>query len=292
MPEQNFSLIDLKALSEPAVKLIEAVRSAVGILYEPTQIRRKARAEADAAIILARNQGQVSEIEVRASERVINRELRRQKNIEEITRKALKALPDKVNAEKPDEDWIHSFFESCQDVSNEDMQILWSRILAGEVATPGTFSTRAVGLIKHLQRSDAELFTKFCTFVWFLPGIGLAPIIPSVDDSYLKERGLHFLQFMRLEEIGLIQFNNVTGFSIKRIKQATAFYYGRRHDVSREDESDLTLGKALLTSVGSELAPIAGAEHLETYRENIVAEWQKAGFTVNVVAEKEAANQS
>src|SRR5437016_4468971 len=97
MAEQNFSLVDLKALSKPAVKLIEAVRSAVGILYEPTQIRLKAKAEANAAIILARNRQQITEIEIRASERLINREIRRQQNIEQITRNALHALPDKVD---------------------------------------------------------------------------------------------------------------------------------------------------------------------------------------------------
>ncbi len=48
MSDINFSLIDLRALSKPATKLIEAVRSATGIIYEPTRIRRKAKADADA----------------------------------------------------------------------------------------------------------------------------------------------------------------------------------------------------------------------------------------------------
>lgn len=54
MSGNGFSLIDQKGLSEPVTKLVDTVSSGVGILYEPTRIRRKARAEADAAIILAR----------------------------------------------------------------------------------------------------------------------------------------------------------------------------------------------------------------------------------------------
>jgi hypothetical protein len=49
----KFSLIDLKALSEPACKLIETVGYAIGALYEPTRIVRKAKAEAKAMKVQA-----------------------------------------------------------------------------------------------------------------------------------------------------------------------------------------------------------------------------------------------
>ena len=39
----------LKPLSEPFVKLIDAISGAVGTVYEPKRIRRKAGADSDAA---------------------------------------------------------------------------------------------------------------------------------------------------------------------------------------------------------------------------------------------------
>ncbi|MGL3176384.1 hypothetical protein [Escherichia coli] len=44
------SLIDLSlsGLSEPGTKLIEKISDAIGVLYEPTRIRKKAKAEAEA----------------------------------------------------------------------------------------------------------------------------------------------------------------------------------------------------------------------------------------------------
>ncbi len=49
-------LINLGDLSKPATVLVEKVCNAVGIVYEPTRIRRKAHAEADAQQILAAGQ--------------------------------------------------------------------------------------------------------------------------------------------------------------------------------------------------------------------------------------------
>ena len=84
MSQNGFSLLDLNGLAEPATKLIEAVSSAIGVLYEPRRIREKAKAEGDAAVILALKGEEVQEINVRATERLAIKELRRQRHIESI----------------------------------------------------------------------------------------------------------------------------------------------------------------------------------------------------------------
>jgi len=281
MPETNFSLVDLKALADPAVKLIEAVRSAVGVVYEPTRIRRQAQAEADAAIILAKNQNAVSDIEIRASERLRDRELRRQKNIEDVTQAGLKALPEAVSKDPIDQDWVYEFYEHCQDVGNQQMQHLWGRILAGEVAKPGSYSLRCLRLIKDIQQKDADTFTRFCTFLWMLPGSGLVPIIPDKDSQTIKDAGIQFTDFLHLEDMGLIQFGQITAFTMKGAKALSIFYYGKHHKITLPEGADgFGLGCALLTSVGAELAPISGSQTSEPYRLAIIEHWRKANYIV------------
>jgi hypothetical protein len=75
MGESNISLIDLGKLSEPATKLIDTVANAVGVTYEPTRVRRKAKAEADATIIIAKSHQEIRGIELRAAERLRKREV-------------------------------------------------------------------------------------------------------------------------------------------------------------------------------------------------------------------------
>ena len=161
--EPSIKVIDLnlEALSKPACKLIEVVRAATGVVYEPTQIKRRAKAEAEAKTILATADAEAAEIAYRAAARLGHIEVRRQENIESIVDKAVDNMPDEASEEPVDQDWVHQFFEQCQDVSNEQMQALWARLLASEVARPGSFSPRTMSVVRFLRVEDAALFTKF-----------------------------------------------------------------------------------------------------------------------------------
>jgi hypothetical protein len=158
MASDGSSLINLGDLSKPATVLIEKVCNAVGILYEPTRARRMARAEADSEQMRALARIELSQLEERALERLVHQEARKQENIESITEQAARALPPEAKPEQLDEDWIAHFFKQCDTVSDREMQGLWSKLLAGEAATPGTFSreqlTSFQPLISETQRSS------------------------------------------------------------------------------------------------------------------------------------------
>lgn len=138
MPESGFAIKDLAGFSEPAGKLIEALRAATGVLYAPTHLRRMARAESDASVIKAETDLKIKALEKRAARRVQAQEVRRQENIEAVVDGATKELPANVTAQRLDEDWTAEFFNNCQDVSDSKMQLLWSRILAGNLRRQGS----------------------------------------------------------------------------------------------------------------------------------------------------------
>jgi len=73
---------------------------------------------------------------------------------------------DKMNHEF-DFDWFLRFFEAAGNVSNEDMQFLWARILAGEVKTPNSFSIRTLETLRNMTQNDAFVFNKMAQFVLF-----------------------------------------------------------------------------------------------------------------------------
>ena len=77
--------------------------------------------------------------------------------------------------EPVDEDWISWFFSFAENVTSEHMQRLWGKILAGEVKSPGSFSLRALELIKTISKDEAETLsrvkkyitaTKRVCFIW------------------------------------------------------------------------------------------------------------------------------
>jgi uncharacterized protein DUF2806 len=151
--------VDIK--SDSVTKFIECVSKGLGAAYEPTAIVRKAKAEAQASLILAQAEVDKRELTIRAAQRLAHIETRRQQNIESITDKALKELPVTVSKDPVSEDWTAHFFESCQDVGEEEMQNLWARLLAGEVAQPRTFSRRTMETLRTFSSEDAITLTEF-----------------------------------------------------------------------------------------------------------------------------------
>ncbi len=256
---------DLAGLSEPATKIIEALRNGIGVLYEPTRIRRLARAETEAAELVARS-----------NLRIQVREARRQRNLESIIGKAVPLLPASTSQEEFDEDWLAEFANDAQDVSNETMQSLWARILAGQAVKQGSFSRRTLQAVRVLSQGDAKSFTHFCSYVWSMNGTycHYAPV--AVDSEVLAKEGLTFGNMLHLQSIGLVTeiggFGGRRGFGDTGVHLSLetgpqrAEYHGRRFEGEVLSEAPKpALSVVPLTPVGEELVPIAGAKPSPAY---------------------------
>lgn len=216
--------LKLQADSKFLQRLLDVAASGVGAIFRPWMIRRIAHAEADAALIAAAAEEQVrllkaadveelpntslmlgsaddlegavdeSTLVQRTQARVAAQELKRQRNIETVIWQAAAEEGPPPPDEQPDLDWIARFFGSVQDVSAEELQEIWSKILAGEIRRPGTFSLRTLDRLKNLSQGEAKLFAEVANFFEENSGIIL----------YGGESGKILPPFARLIEAGLL----------------------------------------------------------------------------------------
>jgi hypothetical protein len=267
------SLINLGDSSKPATVLIEKVSAAVGIVFEPHRVKRMARAEAEAEKIKALARIELSDIEHRAIERLVAQEARKQENIEQITAQAAASLPPDANVQALEEDWVAHFFKQCDTVSDKEMQSLWSRLLSGEATKPGTYAKRTVDFVSTMDKSDAELFTKLCTFVWMIG----QPTVMILDVSHeiYASSGITFNALKHLDAIGLVSFESLSGYQRQGFgKYATVFYYGRPTHLEFEaDENNLAIGSVLLTNIGRELVTLSGSRSSPEFYDYIINTW-------------------
>ena len=90
---------------------------------------------------------------------------KRLRNLGAIAGHAAEELGDtEVHDHDPDPDWIARFFDGAQDVSSEELQKLWGRILAGEVKSPGQTSLRTLSILRDMTQSEAQDFSKLTRF--------------------------------------------------------------------------------------------------------------------------------
>ena len=276
MPEGiSNSVVDLGDISKPADTLIQKISDAVGGVFAPFQIKRIAKAEAEAAIISAQTEIQITDLHRRAMHRFIEEEAKRQKNIEEITTKALPQLTAEANPNSMDNDWVTNFFERSRIVSDEEMQKIWAKVLAGEANAPGTYSKRTVNFLGDLDKKDAELFQSLCSFGWFVGSF--TPLIFDSQNKIYTNRGINFNVLTHLDAIGLIRFDPLSGFERQGIpKQFLVSYCGSplMLTMTNETGNSLTIGQVLLTKMGEELVKVCNAPRVADFMEYVKEKWK------------------
>lgn len=273
MSDEN-PIAKLGDLTKPATVLIEKISEAVGGMFKPYQIVRVAKAEAEAGRIQAESQIQVTDLHRRAMHRFLEEEAKKQSNIEAITQDALPLLEDKSAPQNVADDWITNFFDKSRIVSDEDMQNLWSRVLAGEANAPGAFAKRTVNLLADLDKEDAILFVQLCGFGWMIGNV--VPLIFDVREKIYDDQGINFSSLSHLESLGLIQFNDLSGFRRLGLpKSATVFYYGQPATLSlpNDADNDLALGHVLLTRAGQQLAQVCDSKPVDGFFQYVKDKW-------------------
>lgn len=277
MPEgTSNSLVSLGDISKPADSLINKISEAVGGVFAPFQIKRIAKAEAEAAIIKAQTEIEITDIHRRAMHRFIEEEAQRQKNIEEITTKALPQLEAGANPNSMENDWVTNFFEKSRIISDGEMQDIWARVLAGEANAPGTYSKRTVNFLGDLDKKDAELFQTLCRFGWFIGKF--TPLIFDSQASIYNDKGLNFDTLTHLDAIGLIRFDELSGFERRGLpKNFNVSYCGKPLALTMKNETNnsLVMGKVLLTKMGVELVQVCKAPSIDEFVGYVKEQWKE-----------------
>ena len=133
-------------------------------------------------------------------------------NVSGIVRGAADRLGDREAPDvEPDLDWTARFFGDAQDVSSEDMQALYSKVLAGEVERPGSTSMHTLSILRDLSRDTAKLFARLCSLSLFytisettIHDGRVVSLGGNAGTNALSDYKLPYGALTRLEEHGLI----------------------------------------------------------------------------------------
>ncbi|MBI5302273.1 MAG: DUF2806 domain-containing protein [Chloroflexi bacterium] len=285
----NNALINIGEISKPATVLIEKISDAVGGIFRPYQIRRVAEAEAHAEKIKVASQIEITDLQRRALHRFLIEEAKKQDNIETITRKALLGVREDARPREIEDDWITNFFDRCRLVSDDEMQQIWAKILAGEANSPGKFSKRTVNLLASLDKSDAELFSSLCSFVW-----NVGDTIPLIYDknaqsTIYKDAGITFDGLRHLDDLGLISYEAVGYMQDGLPQKVTMFYYQEQVNLElpKPENNEISTGYVLYSKSGKDLAIVCNSRPVPGFKEFVIEKWKAYGYKVELPEAKE-----
>lgn len=221
-----------KVLVTPAMKLMDLVGGAIGTAYAPHHKRKMAdatayeidtigkamRSAADMPVMYTKdgvviNSEDFQRLMQRASNRFILQETIKQHNIESVVDNAYEILEteNKCSAEPVEQGWINRFFNSVSDVSDEDLQELWGKVLAGEIKQPKSYSLRTLEILKNLSKAEAESFKRLALLI---VKIGDEEFVPS-NVELLNKYGVSYSDILSLDECGLINSDGMVSLNPK-----------------------------------------------------------------------------
>ena len=150
------------AASPVVVKLIESVGNVVKALYLPTLTFKKGKAEVD--VELYRKEQEKGFLE---SQTFTLYEITKLKNFINTANFAAENLQedDSICDEPIDFDWLMRFFDAVGNISNEELQKLWGKVLAGEVKNPGNFSLRTLDIVRNMTQKESMIFDDLCKYI-------------------------------------------------------------------------------------------------------------------------------
>ncbi len=275
----------IKFDGKPIEKLIETVGKAIGVLYEPTRIKKLANAEAyryekieeakAKGLILTANTE--NELLFRAQQRLTMQEIDRQINIDTIVQKSINSLEETVSETPVNPDWRSKFFNKAQDISSEELQEIWAKILANEVTTPGNVSLRSLEVLSSLSKEEASIFAKAAKLS-FIYG----SIYKLNNKIAIEEFDLTFNDILKLSACGLMYEStdlNIT-YDIEDPLIGVALKFGKVLIFCNKDNAkSITFNQFKLTPMGSELANALDIEKNFDYLNAFMEKYTKEGYT-------------
>ncbi|PIR55173.1 hypothetical protein COU74_02095 [Candidatus Peregrinibacteria bacterium CG10_big_fil_rev_8_21_14_0_10_36_19] len=268
-------------------KVAQQLLRLVNDYVQPSLLKRKAHAEAEYSQIILN--AELSGIEQRSLSRVLKESVTQQSNIDNIVTNSIPELKPNGRPEQIEDDWIASFFNRAKHVSDTDMQMLWSKILAGESNQPGSFSKRTIDFLGALEKHEAELFRDLCTYNWMIDKDTkeYRPFIHNHLNEIYSKRNLTFSELQHLDKIGLIHFqeNPLAHYTIKNVnKNCKIWYQNSMYSlVFPKDENMLNTGQVILTYMGHELSKIFTPQFDQVFVDFMIDDiWKRAG----IVAQK------
>ena len=243
-------------------------------------------------------------------QRIKFQEQKRQRNIESVVNLTAAELKGKqVLDHEPDHDLVARFFSDVQDVSSEELQQLWAKVLSGEIEHPGTTSFLSLSILKNLDRDTAKLFRKLCSLCVSISiettegsqviDARALTLGDNTEGTMLEKYEVGFAELNVLNEHGLVipNYNSWADYIIwveglgsedkSKFGMGPFIFQGQQwifkptsiHDLNDE----LKLNGVALTRAGRQLSRVVDLESMDMYTHNLKKFFLEKGWIMTEI---------
>lgn len=260
--ENNFSLINFDGASDVVIKLLDMIEKAVGW----TIIPKGTKADFKEGLAIYKesimNDDTLSGMEKGAKISTARKELKQYINQCKIISYATENIKDDAKMDI-DDDWLLLFFEYTKNISDEDVQKIWGKILAEKCNDNTNINRKFLNILSTIDREVAVAFGKLCKVTIscksgiygresedYMP-FNIPIVIRNSEcndffDKYLGLNGPTYQAYIEctlsgreialLEEVGLIEKNDNDDFTYKCDDNVVIMFDNKKYDIKLNTE--------------------------------------------------------
>lgn len=205
---------------------------------------------------------------------------RQYSNLGLTIQKATKHIETPTDTIKDDNDVFWGLLEHAKEISNEQMQDLIAKIIAGEYNNPETYSISTLQVLKSLGKKEIEVFENMCSLL-LSDGKLLKSLFTGEKETkeLMYKLKLNFGELQMLQGLGLFLPNDMNIIPISNPSK-TRFEIGYFNEkLFFECENDIT-NIQTPAFYGLSLAGKQILKHLTLKKENSFTEWLKNNYKI------------
>ncbi len=206
------------------------------------------------------------------------KKMKNQKQIAEIAMQNAKEETSFASDCGVNEEWLERFMDSASYVSDENIQLIWGKILSNEFDNPGTTPPNMIRILSEMTPTYAKAFRQLCSMRFLLVSISENEEITGAYwktavpyNELMGELGISFQVINELETLGVIKFDSVAGYITTGIKDKKVLLCvnGKTMEITQHESGNVPIGDVILTSAGETLKNITTIEEIQGYDEAI-----------------------
>ena len=106
-------------------------------------------------------------------------------------------------------DWFVRFFEDAGNISDDQIQEMWAKVLAGEIKQPGSFSLRTLDALKNLSKAEAEILRVIASYA-----IAFGNSYYICIDNDMQSKYNYRAKLLAMYDCGVIENNIASHFDL------------------------------------------------------------------------------
>ena len=195
----------------------------------------------------------------------------------------------KVNLDQFNPEFRRRWVSEASNVSDETLQGLWARLLAGELESPGSVSNDTLSIARDLNKERAEEFQTLCSAA-LCNSDGTPAIVVGCGNpgaNSLQPYGLSYDVLMRLAHHRLI-VNDMTSYIIVPVSPSLPIVVARHQELTwilrwsddnKRTDTGHRIEGVLFTPAGKELFAVVEKSPIPAYTAAMSKSLEQGGWT-------------